>query len=265
MLFRVELDSDFLNNILVVIEVNSQQLARTDIDAATHDLSEGASAEQHIVIDAQRADIASMMQQLMTCMEAIQQGNWNLTDMLYVHMKKYLEGNSELAGMDRSLYEGASTGQHFGIDAPSSGTVDDLHEIAKRMFAGGFGKDWSHVYSSGRREFVEECISRSGFQKISIEDISKMPWQDLEDKIERWIKASSVAFRILFPSERRLCDRVFFGFSYAADVSFMEVCKASAVQLLSFAEALAIASRSPERLFRILDVFETLRDFSFRV
>ncbi|XP_004490667.1 exocyst complex component EXO70B1-like [Cicer arietinum] len=146
------------------------------------------------------------------------------------------------------------------IDALPSGTINDLHEIAKRMVAGGFGKECSHVYSSCRREFLEESLSRLGLQKLSIEDVHKMPWQDLEDEIERWIKASNVALKILFPSERRLCDRVFFGFSSAADFSFMEVCRGSTVQLLNFADAVAIGSRSPERLFKILDVFETLRD-----
>ncbi|RYR46744.1 hypothetical protein Ahy_A07g032533 [Arachis hypogaea] len=111
-----------------------------------------------------------------------------------------------------------------------------------------------------RREFLEESLSRLGLQKLSIEEVHKMPWQDLEDEIERWIKASNVSLKILFPSERRLCDRVFFGFSAAADLSFMEVCRGSTIQLLNFADAVAIGSRSPERLFRILDVFETLRD-----
>lgn len=52
------------------------------------------------------------------------------------------------------------------IDALPSGTINDLHEIAKRMVAAGFGKDCSHVYSSCRRGFLEESMSRLGMQKI---------------------------------------------------------------------------------------------------
>ncbi|KAF5930743.1 hypothetical protein HYC85_031616 [Camellia sinensis] len=148
----------------------------------------------------------------------------------------------------------------FVIDALPSGTISDLHEIAKRMVAAGYGKECSHAYSSCRREFLEESLSRLGLQKLSIEEVHKMPWSDLEDEIDRWTKAANVALRILFPSERRLCDRVFFGFSSAADLSFMEVCRGSMIQLLSFADAIAIGSRAPERLFKVLDVFETLRD-----
>ncbi|KAL5749480.1 hypothetical protein ACOSP7_024083 [Xanthoceras sorbifolium] len=146
------------------------------------------------------------------------------------------------------------------IDALPSATINDLSEIAKRMVTAGFGKECSHVYSSCRREFLEESISRLGLQKLSIDEVHKMPWQEIEEQIERWVKAANLALRILFPSERRLCDRVFFGLSSAADLSFMEVCRGSSIQLLNFADAIAIGSRSPERLFKVLDLFETLRD-----
>nr|GMD28173.1 exocyst complex component EXO70B1 [Ipomoea batatas] len=128
------------------------------------------------------------------------------------------------------------------------------------MVAAGYGKECSHAYSTSRREFLEESLARLGIQKLSIDEVQKMQWAELEDEIERWMKAINVALRILFPSERRLCDRVFFGFSSAADLSFMEVCRGSTIQLLNFADAVAIGSRAPERLFKVLDVYETLRD-----
>ncbi|KAK9727307.1 hypothetical protein RND81_05G272700 [Saponaria officinalis] len=146
------------------------------------------------------------------------------------------------------------------IDALPSSTINDLQEIAKRMVAVDYGRECSHVYSACRREFLEESLSRLGLQKLSTEEVQKLPWPELEDEIERWCKAAVLSLRILFPSERRLCDRVFFGFSSTADFTFMEVCRGSAIQLLNFADAVAISSRSPERLFKVLDVYETLRD-----
>lgn len=152
------------------------------------------------------------------------------------------------------------SGYDIIIDAIPSGTINDLHEIAERMVAAGYGKECSHAYSTCRRDFLEESLSRLGLQKFSIDEVQRLPWTDLEDEIEKWIKAVNVAVRILFPSERRLCDRVFFGFNSAADLSFMEVCRGSTIQLLNFADAVAIGSRAPERLFKVLDVFETMRD-----
>jgi hypothetical protein len=65
----------------------------------------------------------------------------------------------------------------------------------------------------------------------------------------------------LFPTERR-CDRVFSGFSSTstADLSFMDVCREFTLQLLNFADAIAIGSRSPEQLISIFDMFETMCD-----
>ncbi|GAB2242281.1 hypothetical protein Droror1_Dr00019056 [Drosera rotundifolia] len=146
------------------------------------------------------------------------------------------------------------------IDALPSGTIGDLHEIAKRMVEAEYGKECSHVYGSCRHDFLEESLSRLGLQKLSIEEVQKAEWSDLEEQIERWSKAANLTLRVLFPSERRLCDRVFSGFPNAADRSFMKVCRGSAIQLLNFADAIAISSRSPERLFKVLDVYETLRD-----
>ncbi|CAI9287543.1 unnamed protein product [Lactuca saligna] len=69
--------------------------------------------------------------------------------------------------------------------------------------------------------------------------------------------------RVLYPSERRLCNRVF-GYSSAtataADLSFMDVCRVSTMELLNFANGIAMGSRAPERLFKILDVYEAVKD-----
>lgn len=147
------------------------------------------------------------------------------------------------------------------IEALPSGTVSDLHEMAKRMVVAGFGKEISHVYSCYRRDFLEESFARLGLLKRSIEEVQKMAWSDLEDEIERWTRGATVALKILFPSERRLCDRIFAGIPPSvADLAFMEVSRGATIQLLTFADAVAIGTRAPERLFRVLDLFETMRD-----
>ncbi|KAG6418075.1 hypothetical protein SASPL_120274 [Salvia splendens] len=146
------------------------------------------------------------------------------------------------------------------IDALPPGTVGDLHEIAKRMAAAGYEKECCAAYGACRREYLEQSLSRLGMPKLSIDEVQRMQWSQLEDEIERWIKAINVTLRVLLPSERRLCDRVFSGFPSDADLSFTEVCKASIFQLLNFADAVAISSRSPERLFKVLDVYEAIRD-----
>uniref|UniRef100_A0A1D1YV69 Exocyst subunit Exo70 family protein n=1 Tax=Anthurium amnicola TaxID=1678845 RepID=A0A1D1YV69_9ARAE len=146
------------------------------------------------------------------------------------------------------------------IDALPSGSIVDLRDIAKRMAAAGFGKECAHAYSICRRDFLEESLSRLGLRFRTAEEVRGAPWPDVEEDIGRWTKVINVAFRILFPSERRLCDRVFAGLATVADLSFAEACRGPAMQLLGFADAVAVGSKAPERLFRILDVYEALRD-----
>ncbi|KZV43700.1 hypothetical protein F511_00251 [Dorcoceras hygrometricum] len=146
------------------------------------------------------------------------------------------------------------------LDLLPAGTTRDLNEIAKRMVVAGYGKECSRGYISCRREFLEESFSRLGMPKFSIEELQNMQWAQLEDEMDKWIKGITVALRILFPSERRLCDRIFHGFSTAADTCFMEICKGSSIHLLDFADAVAMGSRAPDRLFKVLDVYETVMD-----
>ncbi|KAD4889418.1 hypothetical protein E3N88_21491 [Mikania micrantha] len=65
-----------------------------------------------------------------------------------------------------------------------------------------------------------------------------------------------------FASEkRRLCEQIFQGLGSAADEAFfMETVKGPAVQLFNFAEAISISRRAPEKLFKILDLHDTLLD-----
>ncbi|EOA36630.1 hypothetical protein CARUB_v10011870mg [Capsella rubella] len=148
------------------------------------------------------------------------------------------------------------------IEALESSVIGDLNAIAVRMVAGGFGKECSRVYSSRRREFLEESLSRLHLRGLSMEEVQETPWQDLEDEIDRWIKAVTLVFRVFFPSERLLCDRVFSDLpvSSVTDLSFMEVCRGTTTQLLNFADAIALGSRLPERLFKVMDLYEAMQD-----
>ncbi|KAI3829961.1 hypothetical protein L1987_04093 [Smallanthus sonchifolius] len=144
------------------------------------------------------------------------------------------------------------------IDALSSGTVNSLHEISKRMVAAGYRKECSLAYSTCRRDFIEESLSRLGF--LGLQNSSN---DDNDIEIEKWIKAINMTVRVFYPSEQRLCDRVF-GYASAtaaaaADLSFMDTCRVSTMELLNFANGIAMGSRAPERLFKILDVYEAVK------
>jgi len=231
----------------VVLHMDSLQLASTNI-VTTSDSRNSIDSQQLVI----STDIGTMIEKLETYVKALQHQNSNLLQILLEHVKKYVEEHSQLVVTD----------SNFMMDALKLETVKGLEETAKVMLSDGYEKDFSDVYNNCRRECLNAFLNHRlfGLSKLNIEDVRSMPWKDLEDHIEKWIKAFNVAVKILFPGERRLCDRIFFGYSHAADFSFMEICKGSVIQLLNFADFVAKGSLSPERLFKMLEVFETLRD-----
>ncbi|KAJ6847518.1 exocyst complex component EXO70A1-like [Iris pallida] len=137
-----------------------------------------------------------------------------------------------------------------------SEAVDDLRSIAERMIAAGYGRECVQVYSSVRKSAIDLSLRRLGVEKLSIGDVQRLEWDALEAKIRRWIRSARACVRIIFASERRLCELVF----DPDEAPFAETVKSAAIQLFGFAEAISIGRRSPEKLFKILDLHDAISD-----
>lgn len=148
----------------------------------------------------------------------------------------------------------------FTIDLLHAEVISDLHDIARIMIAVGCGRECCQLYASVRKAVLAQSLLKLGVEKLSIEDVQKIMWEDLEERTKKWNQAIKIAVRVLYASERILCEQVFAGLSPWGKISFAELAKGPAVQLLSFGEGIAISRRSPEKLFKILDMYETLSD-----
>uniref|UniRef100_A0A803NYC3 Exocyst subunit Exo70 family protein n=1 Tax=Cannabis sativa TaxID=3483 RepID=A0A803NYC3_CANSA len=154
-----------------------------------------------------------------------------------------------------------STSSIREIDLIPSDAVIDLRSIAERMISAGYLRECIQVYGSVRKSTVDSSFRRLGIEKLSIGDIQRLEWDQLETKIRRWIRAAKVCIRIVFASEKKLCEEIFDGVGTAIDdACFMETVKGPAIQLFNFAEAISISRRSPEKLFKILDLHDALMD-----
>ncbi|RDX70799.1 Exocyst complex component EXO70B1, partial [Mucuna pruriens] len=220
-------------------------ILRSSLDTTSYQ-NLGVQDEHPVVIHINSlTDNASLMQQLMACIKALQQGNSKLTDMLFKHVKESLD-KIELADVD----------YNFVIDALPSGKVNDLHETIKLMMGVGFAKECCDVYCNWRRESFKECLMNLlGLPEINIEE--KLEGVGFKDYIiVRRIEAIKVALTTLFPNERRLCDRVFEGFPSVARLCFTDVCRGATIQLLNIAHVFTSGIPLNWRLFEILRVFE---------
>ncbi|KAG8380186.1 hypothetical protein BUALT_Bualt07G0167300 [Buddleja alternifolia] len=159
-----------------------------------------------------------------------------------------------------SYYKSSSSVRE--VDLIPCDAVYDLRCIAERMIGAGYVRECIQVYASVRKSAVDASLRKLNVEKLSIGDIQRLEWETQETKIRRWIRAAKVCVRVLFASERRLCEQIFDGLGNAAadDACFMETIKGPAIQLFNFAEAISISRRSPEKLFKILDLHDALSD-----
>ncbi|KAF6161454.1 hypothetical protein GIB67_009333 [Kingdonia uniflora] len=153
---------------------------------------------------------------------------------------------------------GASLGDDLCVDLIHPDAVMDLREIADRMIRSGYEKECCQVYSSVRRDVLDECLSILGVERLSIEEVQKVEWKLLDDKMRKWAQAVKILVRVLLSGEKRLCDQIFGEAELIKEVCFSETSKGCVIQLLNFGEAIAIGRRSSEKLFRILDMYDAL-------
>lgn len=137
----------------------------------------------------------------------------------------------------------------------------DLRAISQTMIAAGYGKECVKIYTMMRRSIVDEGLYRLGFEILPLSRIQKLDWDVLELKIRSWVAGAGIAIRTLLSGERMLCDRVFEGSDTIRESCFAEITRESAVHFLAFPE-LAVRSRKspPEKLFRILDMYDSISD-----
>ncbi|CAI8609746.1 unnamed protein product [Vicia faba] len=136
------------------------------------------------------------------------------------------------AGSNRFHERGVSLGDDLFVDLVRPESILNLKDIIDRMVRSGYERECLQVYSSVRRDALIECLTILGVEKMSIEEVQKFEWKSLDEKMKHWVQAVKAVVGVLLSGEKRLCDSLF----------------------------VAICKRSPEKLFRILDMYEALRD-----
>ncbi|XVF14391.1 hypothetical protein REPUB_Repub09cG0054700 [Reevesia pubescens] len=152
------------------------------------------------------------------------------------------------------------TSEEYVIDLVHPDVISDLKCIANLMFMSNYDHECCQAYVIVRKDALDECLFNLEMEKLSIEDVLKMEWGTLNSKIKRWVRVMKVFVRAYLASEKWLCDQIFAELGSANLICFVEAAKASMLQLLNFAEAISIGSHKPEKLVRILDMYEVLAD-----
>ncbi|CAK9140235.1 unnamed protein product [Ilex paraguariensis] len=146
------------------------------------------------------------------------------------------------------------------VENVSENVMPDLKAIADCMISSGYGKECVKIYKIIRRSIVDETLYHLGVEKLSFSQIQKMDWDVIERKIKNWLNAANIAVKTLFYGERILCDHVFSASEIVKESCFAEICKEPALTLFGFPEMVAKCKKSPEKMFRILDLYESISE-----
>ncbi|CDY68540.1 BnaCnng59460D [Brassica napus] len=140
-----------------------------------------------------------------------------------------------------------------------SDAMDDLKTIADCMISTGYAKECVTVYKTVRKSIVEETLNNLAVERLTLHQVQKMDWETLESKIRSWLRAAKLTVRSLFFGERLLADHVFSSSVNIVESSFTDITQEGALTLFAFPEnAAKIKKLSPEKMFRFLDMYETL-------
>ncbi|KAI8017541.1 Exocyst complex component EXO70E2 [Camellia lanceoleosa] len=112
--------------------------------------------------------------------------------------------------------------EEFIIDLVHQAVIPDLKCIANLMFDSNYDRECMQAYISVRKDALDDCLFILEVEKLSIEDVMKMEW--------------------------------------VSSICFAEASRASMLQLLNFGEAIAVGPHQPEKLFRVLDMYEVWAD-----
>ncbi|KAI4348348.1 hypothetical protein L6164_009083 [Bauhinia variegata] len=176
---------------------------------------------------------------------------------------------SDPGGKDpKGKHEKQDSGQLPESEATESETgypedaISCLNKIAKHMVFGGYQFECCQVYMIVRRQAFEENLHKLEWEKTSIDDIEKMNWESLEREIPSWNRTFRHCASVYLPGERKLSESVFTGHPAISESLFSSLTHGVIIQLLNFAEGVAMTKLGAEKLFKFLDMYETLRDVS---
>ncbi|XP_051122528.1 exocyst complex component EXO70B1-like [Andrographis paniculata] len=145
--------------------------------------------------------------------------------------------------------------------APPPESLSKLRDIASTMIAGGYEVECGRTYLLSRRNATRNYMVKLEYDVVlSMDDVAKMPWQTMDPEISRWINSVKVCSEVIFPAEKTLAESVFPDTPSLRRKLLTNHLRAVAIQLLDFADATALSKKSAEKLFKYLDMFETLRD-----
>ncbi|CAI8601618.1 unnamed protein product [Vicia faba] len=124
----------------------------------------------------------------------------------------------------------------------------------------GYHIECCMAFTVFRRNSFKNVLWKLGYTFPRMEEVYKMQWELLEGQIVTWNKVFRHCTNVLFKTERMLYDTVFSNQLSLSRTMFGDLVRIVILHFLNFAQAVVLTKPSPEKLFKFLDMYETLRD-----
>ncbi|KAJ4882924.1 exocyst subunit exo70 family protein C1 [Raphanus sativus] len=148
-------------------------------------------------------------------------------------------------------------------------SIATLKKIAGAMISAGYETECCMSYETSRRHAFKEELSGMGYEGIvnNVEDVQRIPWESLQGEIASWISIVRRCSSVLLPGEISLCNAVLPEQDHAKIRKRLLTGFLSTVTIrfLDFSGAVVLTKRSSEKLFKFLDMYETLRELALAV
>ncbi|KAG5049591.1 hypothetical protein AAZX31_04G148400 [Glycine max] len=181
--------------------------------------------------------------------------HFNRVDMVFDESFRSVE-DEQIDEASRS--SGASQSEASTVDLVNPAVLERLKSIASVMFASKYHQEFCQVFVTSRRDALAEYFVILEMEKLRIEDVLKLEWHCLNHEIRKWVRAMKIIVRVYLVSEKRLCKQVLGDFGSFYQCCFSEISQSFMLHLLNFGEAVAMGMHTPEKMFRLLDMYEVL-------
>ncbi|CAM0901813.1 unnamed protein product [Alopecurus aequalis] len=140
-----------------------------------------------------------------------------------------------------------------------------LSKLVQKSVELGHHKQFLKIYRDIRSSTLELTLKQLGVEHVTTEEVQTAQIESLDAKIAQWVQCLQIAVKLLFASERILCDQIFEGTHGLKDHCFAAVTSKSLLTLLSFGQAIAQSKSSPEKVFLLLNMFEAALEIQSEV
>ncbi|RZC08456.1 Exocyst complex component EXO70E2 [Glycine soja] len=188
----------------------------------------------------------------------------NRMDIVYDESFRLVE-EEQINEASRSSSSASRQSEASTIDLVNPTVLQHLKSIASFMFGSKYHQEFCQVFVTSRRDALAEYLVILEMEKLRIEDVIKLEWHCLNNEIKKWIRAMKIIVRVYLVSEKRLCEQILGDFGSFYQCCFSEISQSFMLHLLNFGEAVAMGTHTPEKMFRLLDMYEVLEHLAVDV